>query len=213
MKKIYVLALAAASLAAQTVSAHATAVSGALTDSGIDIAQLSLEPADQGQYSASLYGGGLGNVVGYSDAVGTIFDIYTPFSVTENATITPISGTQVTISNGTFTRSYNNLNEGSGWGTLSGTFSGKGDLKTLHSLPFLDYSADVVITGGTGVFAGFEGTGSLGGFATFNGAVETFRDNATISAVPLPGSIAMFGSALVGLIGLGRRKAILNSAA
>ena len=210
MKKIYVLALAAASLAAQTVSAHATTITGLINESGSDFAGLSLTQVDSSTYTATLSGYGNAFVTGFSNA-GFISDFGTPYTVTESATVTPVSGSHALITNGTFTRTYTNLSEGAG--TLFGTFSGSGDLKYFFGQPLVDWSANEVITGGTGVFAGFEGTGSLGGFVSFSGGIESFRDNATISAVPLPGSIAMFGSALVGLIGLGRRKAILNSAA
>ena len=208
MKKLYILALAAASLVGQSVSAQAapTPVSGLLVDSGIALGSLTLTPSGS-QVTADANAGGLYSVLGLSPSVGLIADSGSPFTLTESATC----GSTFSITNGTFTRSYN-LSEGVG--TLSGTFSGSGHLISFGDLTGASYKSDVTITGGTGVFAGVTGgIGSITGYGSFGSILESFSDQATISAVPLPGSIAMFGSALIGLIGLGRRQAKLSLAA
>ena len=212
MKKLYILALAAASLVGQSVSAQAapTPVSGLLVDSGIALGSLTLTPSGS-QVTADANAGGLYSVLGLSPNVGLLADSGSPFTLTESATLTATGGSTFSITNGTFTRSYN-LSEGVG--TLSGTFSGSGHLISFGDLTGASYKSDVTITGGTGVFAGVTGgIGSITGYGSFGSILESFSDQATISAVPLPGSIAMFGSALIGLIGLGRRQAKLSLAA
>ena len=58
------------------------------------------------------------------------------------------------------------------------------------------------------VVSGATGAGTVGGLYSFSASLG----NPILSAVPIPGAIVLFGSGLVGLAALGRRKAKVQSA-
>jgi hypothetical protein len=89
------------------------------------------------------------------------------------------------------------------------TFSGSFNLTDFQTgINGISYSGDLVITGGTGLFAGATGSGTFSGFDDFNGGTINHNAIYTITAVPEPETYAMFlfGLGVMGAVAR-RRKA------
>ena len=210
MKIAPLLALAAVALTTQSLTAQAapTPVSLIMSDDGYDL--VLVQTSGSTATGSNVVEESSDNVFGFNGFGGlTLGGVNIPTTLTESATLADTGNSTFSISNGTFTRSLN-LSEGAG--TYSGTFSGTGSLYTQSGVVNAKFKADVIITGGTGVFAGLSGDGTIEGHTLLGLAPsisdyipvwETFTDQGTISAVPLPASLPMFSAALLGLLGIG----------
>ncbi len=88
-------------------------------------------------------------------------------------------------------------------GAAFGDFGGLSGPATVSSLSF------IANAGGDAVFSlGASTSGSVGGFLSAGSFGEQFPvfSGATVSIVPVPAAVWLFGSGLVGLIGIARRR-------
>jgi hypothetical protein len=180
-RKVTLFALACVSALCVGNAARATTISSSGTFSGT----VSSNAIGFGLYSQSQNLSGVDNKFGAFTETASddaAFSSFTDFSI--------VSGSETATFSG---------------GKIFANFSGNGSVVAGG----YDATSSFDITGGTGAFAGITGTIQDTTFLADNG---TFSGNYSgtysglISPVPLPGSVGMFGTALLGLIGLGMRK-------
>ncbi len=127
------------------------------------------------------------------------------FTLSGQSTVDFSHAPSVTIESGMFSETFSN-------GTVFGTDSGDG---TASGKGTATVTIDLLVTGGTGAFAGVKGEITATEMITMTGkTTESITGSYTgsVSAVPLPAALPLFGAAVIGLAAWGRRGAKKPSA-
>ena len=203
------------------------------TASYVDITVNSLGAGSFQPSNRNITNGALGtafNSAGLLDLGVSLYKGLVPASSVESVTQTgvdgngnpiyngfPIAGQGITTTKANTTASSAYLGLGAGWNTLRNTAGAVGSIEYLthvngFGVGVTETISDYLLAAGsyTILVGGASETqfDELGNLINDGGALYAVRANLSVQPVPVPGAVWLFGSAVAGLIGFGRRKQI-----
>ena len=150
-----------------------------------------------------------GSGITTSNADGVIFNDGIDASSTDEAQVTTAFGDYSGVTPGTFVDFndfvFDPLVPNTSLWTFS--FGGSSYSFTMSTISIISQTSSSISLEGTGIasITGFEDTG--GDFAlTLNQSGQAFSFSSSASVVPVPAAVWLFGSGLLGLVGIARRK-------